>query len=138
MRLMADLEVVSHLLRLMALRTFVDCIAPLSFLHNSLSTDCAACEAGYASGLQYSCYRCHRSEKGAAIGGAVPTLVFALVVVTLMVAYLVRVVDHPTSERVGRWNKRLSDFRDGLVRAIPFTAIKIVVVAWQIITQVNV
>ena len=122
----------------MALRTFVDCIAPSSFVHNSLSKYCAACEAGYASGFQYSCYRCHGSEKGAAIGGAVAALVIALVVVTLMVAYLVRVVDHPTSEGVRRWEKRLSDFRDGLVRAISFTAIKIVVVAWQIITQVNV
>ena len=61
----------------------------------------------------------------------------AVVVAALGVAYLVGVVDRPTSERSGTWERRVLNFRDGLVRAIPLTAIKIVLVSWQIITQVK-
>ena len=64
-------------------------------------------------------------------------LVVAMVVVALGVAYLVGVVDRPISERGGMWERRILHFRDGLVRAIPLTAIKIVLVSWQIITQVK-
>ena len=54
------------------------------------------------------------------------------------VAYLVGVEDRPNYERSGMWERRVSNFRDGLVRIIPLTAVKIVLVSWQIITQVNV
>ena len=64
-------------------------------------------------------------------------LVAGMVVVSLGVAYLVGVVDPPISERSGMWERRILNFRDGLVRAIPLTAIKIVLVSWQIITQVK-
>ena len=64
-------------------------------------------------------------------------LVVAVVVVALGVAYLVGVVDRPISERSGTWERRVLNFRDGLVRTIPLTAIKIVLVSWQIITQVK-
>ena len=71
------------------------------------------------------------------MGGAVAVLVVVMFLVPLGVAYLVGVVDRPISERRGRWTRRVSNFRDGLVRAIPLTAIKIVLVAWQIISQVK-
>ena len=64
-------------------------------------------------------------------------LVVVMVVVALGVTYLVGVVDRPTSNRSGTWERQFSKFRDGLVRAIPFTAIKIMFVSWQIITQVK-
>ena len=64
-------------------------------------------------------------------------LVVVMFVVSLGVAHLVGVVDRPTSNRSGTWERRFSNFRDGLVRAIPFTAIKILFVSWQIITQVK-
>ena len=64
-------------------------------------------------------------------------LVVAMVVVAMGLAHLVGVVDRPISERSGMWERRVLNFRDGLVRAIPLTAIKIVLVTWQIITQVN-
>ena len=57
-------------------------------------------------------------------------------VAALVVAYLVGVVDQPNFERSGKWERRVSNFRDRLVRAIPLTAVKIVTVSWQIITQV--
>ena len=64
-------------------------------------------------------------------------LVVGVVMISLGGAYLVGVVDRPVSERSGMWERRVLNFRDGLVRAIPLTAIKIVLVSWQIITQVK-
>ena len=106
-------------------------------MHDSISEDCAACPEGYGSGFQYSCHSCQGSDKWAGIGGAVAVLVVGMVVVSLGVAYLVGVVGRPISERSGMWERRVFNFRDGLLRAIPFTAIKIVLVSWQIITQVK-
>ncbi|CAN0364157.1 unnamed protein product [Ascophyllum nodosum] len=96
---------------------------------------CAVCDEGYDSGFQYSCHSCQGSDKSAAIGKAIAVLVIVMFVVALGVTYLVDVVDQPISERRGRWERRVSSFRDGLVRAIPLTAIKIVLVCWQIISQ---
>ena len=106
-------------------------------MHDLFSKDCAACNKGYGSGFQYSCNSCQGSDKWASIGGAVAVLVVAMVVVAMGLAHLVGVVDRPISERSGMWERRVLNFRDGLVRAIPLTAIKIVLVTWQIITQVN-
>ena len=64
-------------------------------------------------------------------------LVVVIFAVVLGVAYLVGVVDRPISERRGKWEIRVSNFRDGLVRAVPLTAIKIILVSWQIILQVK-
>ncbi|CAM9660999.1 unnamed protein product [Ascophyllum nodosum] len=96
---------------------------------------CAACDEGYGSGFQYSCHSCQGSDKWAAIGGAIAVLIIGIFVVALGVTYLVGVVDRPISERRGGWERRVSNFRDGLVRAIPLTAIKITLVSWQIISQ---
>ncbi|CAN0435237.1 unnamed protein product, partial [Ascophyllum nodosum] len=71
------------------------------------------------SGYQYSCHSCQGSDKWAAIGGAIAALVVVVFAVALGVAYLVGVVERPLSERSGRWERRVSSFRDGLVRAIP-------------------
>ena len=109
--------------------------APLR-IHDS-TKDCAVCDEGYGSGFQYSCHSCQRSDKWAAIGGASAVLVIVIFMVALGVTYLVGVVDRPIPERRGRWERRLSNFRDGLVRAIPLTAIKIILVSWQIVSQVN-
>ena len=106
-------------------------------MHDSFSKDCAACAEGYGSGFQYSCHSCEGSNKLAGIGGAVAVLVVGMVVVSLGGAYLVGVVDRPISERSGMWERRVLNFRDGLVCAIPLTTIKIVLASWQIITQVK-
>ncbi|CAN0193529.1 unnamed protein product, partial [Ascophyllum nodosum] len=96
---------------------------------------CAACAEGYFSGFQYSCHSCQGSDKWTAFGGALAVLVVVMFVVVFGVAFLVAVIDRPTSGRNGKWGRRVSNLRNGLVRAIPLTAIKIVVVSWQIITQ---
>ena len=59
-----------------------------------------------------------------------------MLVAALVVAHLVGVVDQPNFERNAKWERRFSNFRDGLVRVIPLTAVKTVSVSWQIITQV--
>ncbi|CAM9484360.1 unnamed protein product [Ascophyllum nodosum] len=96
---------------------------------------CASCDEGYGSGFQYTCHSCQESDKRAAIGGAVALLAIVMFVAALVVAYLVGVVDQPNFERSGKWERRASNFRDGLVRVIPLPAVKIVAVSWQIITQ---
>ena len=116
-------------------RVFPFLAPPLPCTHDLFSVDCSDCAEGYGSGFQYSCHSCQGSDKWADIGGAVAVLVVGMVVVSLGVAYLVGVVDRPISERSGMWERRVLNVRDGLVRAIPLTAIKIVLVSWQIITQ---
>ena len=118
-------------------RPFPFLVPPPSYVHDLFSKDCAACAEGYDSGFLYSCHSCRGSDKWVGIGGAVTVLVVAMVVTALGVAYLVGVVDRPISERNGMWERRVLNFQDGLVRAIPLTAIKIVLVSWQIITQVK-
>ena len=103
---------------------------------HDFTKDCAACVKGYGSGFQYGCHNCRGPDKWAAIGGAVAVLVVVMFMVALGVAYLVGVIDRPNSARNRTWEERVSKFRDGLVRAIPLTAIKIVLISWQIITQV--
>ena len=112
-------------------------VPPPSRMHDLSSKDCAACAEGYVSGYQYSCHSCQGSDKWTAIGGAVVVLVVVMFVVVFGVSSLVGVIDRPISERSGKWERRISNFRNGLVRAIPLTAIKIVLVSWQIITQVK-
>ena len=107
------------------------------FIAYTFAKDCAVCIEGYKPGFQYSCHSCQGSDKWAAIGGAVTMLVVVVSVVVFGVAYLVGVEDRPISQRSGMWKRRISNFRDGLIRIIPLTAVKIVLVSWQIITQVN-
>ena len=106
-------------------------------MHDLFTKDCAVCDEDYVSGFRYSCHSCKGSDKWAAIGGAVAVLVVVMPVIALGVAYLVSVVDRPISEKSEKWDRRVRNFRDGLVRVIPLTAIKIVLVSWQIITQVK-
>ena len=110
---------------------------PSSCMYDLSAKDCAACDEGYASGFQYKCHSCQGSDKWPAIGGAVAVLVVTISAVALILAYLVSVVERPIPERRGKWEIRALNFRDRLVRVIPLTAIKIVLVSWQIITQVK-
>lgn len=61
----------------------------------------------------------------------------ALGATVLVIADLVRVLDENDNDRAFAWEKRLASCREKVVAALPLTSIKIVVVAWQIITQVN-
>lgn len=61
----------------------------------------------------------------------------SLVVIAFVVSDLIRVVDVGTNGATSGWERRLTSCRGRTAIAFPLTSIKIVVVAWQIVTQVN-
>lgn len=61
-------------------------------------------------------------------------LVVAVLLVALAIADLVRVVDGDANTE-SSWKRRIISYRDRILQAVPLTAIKIVVVSWQIVTQ---
>lgn len=69
-------------------------------------------------------------------------VVLALVVIVLSDLVAVRKMDDDAEEKLEGprdfWTCRLSSFHAFLVKMLPLTSIKIVVVVWQILTQVNV
>eukprot|EP00903_Cladosiphon_okamuranus_P016944 g15619.t1 len=93
---------------------------------------CAVCEEDYGSGYQFSCHRCVDQDAGS-VATAVTVLVVVVLVIALAIADLVAVVEQ--DDTASSWANRLKSYRNRLVEAIPLTAIKIVLVAWQIITQ---
>lgn len=73
-------------------------------------------------------------------GTAAFVLVLALCVVGLVLADLVRAADKDDSDATcsgGQWERRMSSCRDRVAKVVPLTSIKIVLVAWQIVTQVR-
>ena len=62
-------------------------------------------------------------------------LVVALLFVALVIADLVTVVNEQANT-TSSWPGRLLSYRDQIIGAVPLTAIKITLVAWQIVSQV--
>lgn len=103
--------------------------------------DCAVCAEGYAPSIAYGCYKCSGASLGSSVG-----LVLAGMLVTIGVAVvlsdLVGVVDANGSAQEGEqgprgfWRWRLSSGYTFLTKIFSITSIKIVVVVWQIISQV--
>lgn len=71
-------------------------------------------------------------------GAAVVLLLVALLLVVLAVVDLVKVVhdNNDASPQDGTWQSKLSSFRERIWQAVPLTAIKTILVVWQIVTQV--
>lgn len=110
-----------------------------------LKTDCAVCEEGYASGVTYSCHACF-DWRSLSAGIAVAGTVIILLIVFFIVSDLMQAVggegaDALSSGGAGRfdtpWKGVLFSCRNYIVNAVPLTAVKIVVVVWQIVTQVT-
>lgn len=64
-------------------------------------------------------------------------LAVALVGLAFVVVDLIRVVDEHNVGTTSKRAKRLTSCRDRIVDAVPLTSIKVVLVAWQIVTQVG-
>ncbi|CAM9112289.1 unnamed protein product, partial [Sphacelaria rigidula] len=96
---------------------------------------CAVCEEGYASGYQYSCSSCFGENKRSAMGTSIALLLVALVIITMVIANLIRVLDENSTDTASILEKRLTSCRERIANIIPLTSIKIVVVVWQIVTQ---
>ena len=88
--------------------------------------DCAVCSDGYTAQLGYTCDKCSDST-----GGIVVVAVLALVALSVCIA----VVMYVMSGEAGCTGRRGPLGR--LFRNIPLQSVKIVIVAWQIITQVR-
>lgn len=75
-----------------------------------------------------------------AMGLAVTAVVGMLLVAAIVLRYLSRVVDDETGELAnasqGFVARKCAMFQDSLMRVLPLSAIKIVVVVWQIVSQV--
>lgn len=70
-------------------------------------------------------------------GTSTALLSVALGVIVLVIADLVRVMGENNSDTGSAWEKKITSCRDRIAKAVPLTSIKIVVIAWQIVTQVN-
>lgn len=106
--------------------------------------DCAVCEDGYAPGTAYICRKCSGSSMGSAMGVAAAALAVTLLVVAVVASDLVRVVDgngenSRNEERGARaaLSRGFARCYTFSARAFPLTTVKIIVVVWQIITQVS-
>lgn len=95
------------------------------------------CDKGYAPGFAKSCSDCAGDEKNIALGFFITVTVLASVVVGFVIVDLVRVLDD---------SRVVSDRHDTLCWALvatltdaaPLTGVKILVVVWQMVTQVSI
>lgn len=97
----------------------------LLFAMMAVLADCAICSDGYAPQLGFTCTKCLGSASG---------LVLAAFVLVVIVFAAVAVASYVTSgERPGKQRGLVERF----ARFIPLQSLKIVIVSWQILTQVR-
>lgn len=96
------------------------CLAPRTPL-----TDCSVCTEGYTASLSFTCVKCSENSGRIALASILASL--AVVVFTILVSYLLS--GETTDEDRG--------IAARVARYIPLQSIKIVFVAWQILTQVR-
>ena len=101
------------------------CLVQLPGSHTSIETDCAICSDGYTEGLGFTCNKCSNTSAGVAL----MVVVFAVIIVVIvfLVLYLIS----------GELELTRRGFVKRLLRYIPLQSIKIIIVAWQILTQVR-
>lgn len=95
------------------------------------------CAGNYAPGLSYSCRSCIGNDRTIALGLSSVFFVLAGLVIFIAVADLLRTVDEAAGEKetlqpFGSWS-----FVSRVAGVMPWSAIKIVVVVWQIVSQVS-
>lgn len=86
--------------------------------------DCSVCTDNYVKGTGFTCTKCSENIWG--IIAAVTTLVITVVIAFAAVKYVMSV------ENVTR-----PGFIARLFRRVPLQSVKIIIVAWQILTQVS-
>lgn len=102
------------------------------------TADCAVCAAGYSPGYSRTCKSCMGDSKKSALAIAAVIGALALAVVVALVARLVSVVEVGPPQQQGskKWRRTCSAWQARVRQTVPLTAVKIVVVVWQIVTQV--
>lgn len=113
--------------------------APLSF-PSKLYTDCAVCGDGYTPGIEYSCNKCTGATRIFSLGIGAAILIVGVFVLVMVLSALVRVEACSEQESknaiTSKWEQKINSCRSSIAKAIPLTAIKVVLVVWQIVTQV--
>ena len=93
---------------------------------NEIVIDCSTCSDGYTRSLGYRCEKCSTSSAG---------LVLLTVVVTAAVIAIIFLARYMMSGEHGHDTRR--GFFERLMCYVPLQSIKVVIVAWQILTQVR-
>lgn len=71
-------------------------------------------------------------------GTSIALFLVALILILLLIADLIRVVGEDDLDgATSTWDKRFASCRAQIADIIPLASIKILVVAWQIVTQVS-
>ena len=103
-------------------------------------SDCSVCAEGFSRGIAYSCRKCSKAAFGSAIGVWSTMAVVVLLVAAVLFKSLVTVVGDDTARTNdspdGFSRSKCASFQDLAKKAFPISAIKIVVVVWQIVFQV--
>ena len=99
--------------------------------------DCAVCAEGFAPGIAYSCRECSGGVTTSAVALLAGLVIAVFLLAALVLVHLGSVVRYNNGKMAqSSWKQKCSSCRASLVQMIPFTAIKIVVTVWQIISQV--
>ncbi|CAM9114240.1 unnamed protein product [Ectocarpus sp. 8 AP-2014] len=87
---------------------------------------CDVCDSDYSPSLAHTCTRCSSSRRHGFMSAAVIAALLVCIAIVKFVQYL-------WSTELGEENVR--GFHQRVLRAVPVQALKIIVVAWQILTQ---
>ena len=103
---------------------------------------CAVCSDTYAPGLGFSCHKCEgpSGESAKAVGGIVFVVVVVIVALILMdfAGFIGDDGVEDADEAKPRTCKRGINWVSSVIaKSVPLTALKTVIVVWQIITQVS-
>ena len=98
---------------------------PFCGLPTFLFPDCSVCSKSYSPGLNFVCQKCSDSTNGIAV---------TVVIIALVIAFGLTIFSYLVSAEVGGAGRGIVD---RVTRWVPMQSIKIIVVAWQILTQVR-
>ena len=108
---------------------------------NRCRADCAVCAAGFAPGSSTRCHKCDGQNTGLVVGFATAAVLLMVFIAAVVVSYLVQVseegADEADNESRHFWRHKLSRVHRASLKAIPFSAVSIVVVVVQIVSQVR-
>ena len=107
----------------------------------SIVTDCAACAEGFAPWTAFECRQCSDADRPSAVGLLVTIAIILVAVGAALSAFFMRAIHRgdgqdETEISRGSLERRCIYLENVFVKAFPLTAVKIVVVVWQIISQV--
>lgn len=101
-------------------------VEPLGSYHFSCRADCAVCSDGYTASIGFNCDKCSGSAGGIIL--AIFLAGAAVFVVIVVAGYIVS----------GEQERTKKGLVERTMRYIPLQSLKIVIVAWQILTQVRI